>query len=372
MVKTIRAITLLSGAIIGAGIFGLPYVIAQSGALLGAIEIILLGVVVTYIHLCAAEVTLRTRHSYQLPGLVAKYLGKTGGILFGVVFVFLSSCAMIAYLIGMGAMLFELTDVGNAQWWSIGAWVLIAILVFLGLKSISRVAFPLGALLVVTILALVVWGAPHIDVSNLMTMDITKTLVPFGVIMFAMGGVAAIPELEKIVPSRTRPLTKIIIFGTAIPMILYLLFSLMVVGVTGEETTQIATIGLGAYLGVPVFFLGGVITVLAMSTSFLIIGLAVRQVFEWDLHFKKIYAWGIAMGVPLIFYLLGVREFVRTIGIAGALGSGFEGLLIIATFFQARRKGDLEPHGVFVYYAKPISIIVVCMLFLGIASIFIS
>jgi len=41
----------LSGAIIGAGILGLPYVFAKSGFLIGLFWLIILGLVMTFINL---------------------------------------------------------------------------------------------------------------------------------------------------------------------------------------------------------------------------------------------------------------------------------------------------------------------------------
>jgi len=60
MKHTTEAIALLVGTIIGAGIFGIPYVIAQAGFLTGLITLGVLGTAVIILYLYLGEVILRT------------------------------------------------------------------------------------------------------------------------------------------------------------------------------------------------------------------------------------------------------------------------------------------------------------------------
>src|SRR3989344_3479182 len=76
--KTLAGTLMLSGMIIGAGMFAIPFVFSQAGFWLGIFELVLLGVVVIVIHLSYAEVVLATGETHRLPGYVGIYLGRWG------------------------------------------------------------------------------------------------------------------------------------------------------------------------------------------------------------------------------------------------------------------------------------------------------
>ena len=95
---------------------------------------------------------------------------------------------------------------------------------------------------------------------------------------------------------------KILIIGTLIPIIFYVLFTLIVVGFKGAETPEIATLALG-----PIFIFLGIFT---MFTSYLALGNALRDHFVYDFKYKKIKAWFFSSLIPIfIFLLLGVFKY---------------------------------------------------------------
>src|SRR3989344_4564201 len=73
---TVRAFSVLVGMVIGAGFFGVHYVIAKSGTITGLIYFIGLGFIITLLHLMYGEIVLRTKEKHRLPGFAKKYLGK--------------------------------------------------------------------------------------------------------------------------------------------------------------------------------------------------------------------------------------------------------------------------------------------------------
>jgi amino acid permease len=79
----------------------------------------------------------------------------------------------------------------------------------------------------------------HINIANFITFDITKVLIPYGVILFAFLGAAAVPEMEQELIRNRKLMKKAIIIGVLIPIISYLLFAVAVVGVTGLATSEL-------------------------------------------------------------------------------------------------------------------------------------
>jgi amino acid permease len=132
-----EAIATLVGTIIGAGILGIPYVIAKAGFWTGIFDIVLLGIVVLVIYLYLGEVVLRTEGFHQLPGYAEKYLGKIGKRLMVFSMVFGNYGALIAYIIGVGLALAAIFG-GNSLTYSLIFFVIAAIIIFKGLKAVGK------------------------------------------------------------------------------------------------------------------------------------------------------------------------------------------------------------------------------------------
>ncbi len=364
-IASFEAIAMMVGAIIGAGVLGIPYVVAQAGVAIGAFYIVFLGVIITYVHLMVAEVALRTKKRLQIPGLGRKYLGKFGGTIIGLNFVFFSYMAILAYIIASGDVLASIAPILSEFWWSMIFFSLLSLVVWKGLDGVKVAELFLAGILFLLLISLALFGLPHVDPANLLVVQYANIFVPFGVIMFAMGGVSVIPELEILLREKGKKIENTVLLGTAIPMTLYLVFSMAVVGVNGLNTTEVATIGLGQAVGPHMIILGSLFAIIAMGTSFLTIGLALRRVYEWDFKLHKLIAWGLALGVPLGLYLIGARDFIKTLGLAGALGGGLEGILFVLIFWKARKTGDVQPRGMHVSFPRITGSIVIATFALG-------
>ena len=76
--------------------------------------------------------------------------------------------------------------------------------------------------------------------------------------------------------------------------IAYLLFALVVVGATGINTTQIATIGLGLLIGKHMILFGNLFAIFAMGTSFLTLGLALKEMYAYDYNLSNFKSWALS------------------------------------------------------------------------------
>ena len=151
---------------------------------------------------------------------------------------------------------------------------------------------------------------------------------------------------------------KAVIFGVIIPLAVYALFALIVVGVTGLSTTEIATIGLGNALGYHMVIIGNLFAAFTMSTSFLTLGLAAKEMYNFDYKLSKLLAWFLAMFIPLAIALSGLTTFIKAIGIAGAISGGGEGVLIVLMHWRAKKLGNRKPE----YSIKPNRILYVIIM----------
>lgn len=355
------AVSVLVGTIIGAGILGIPYVVAKSGFLIGIIEIIGIGILMCLVNLMFGEVILRTKGEHQFVGYAGRYFGKRGR--FFSTFIIIASIygALIAYIIGVGKSMGALTGI-NPLTCSLVFFVIVAILLYFGLNVFSGSEFFVASCLLIVTLLLFIFGINYVDINNFskITYDFAT---PYGVIFFACLGFSAIPLAKEVLGEKKKILWKVLLIGMSIPIIVYLLFTFLVVGISGSRTTEIATLGLNFH---PVLFLlGNLFAILAMFNSFVGLGFALKEMYIYDFGIGRAGSWCLACLVPLIIFLLGVQDFIQVISVSGALAGGLTGVMIVMIFFKAKKKGDRKPEYQ-LKFSKFLGWIVMLLLILGI------
>lgn len=347
--SSINAFFALIGAIIGAGVLGLPYVFAKAGVLLGLLNLVCVGGVVILMNVMLGEVMLRTDTPHMLPKLAEEFLGKKGKFLmFASMFVGIWG-AMVAYLIGVSRSLVEIygfpTILGLNASYVFGAalFVIGSIIIYRGLRMVTTAEIVLSVATISVLLTICVFGLLKSNFANLTTLSLGNLFLPYGVALFAMLGTSAVPEVRKILANDKKQIRNVIILGGLIPMILYAIFGLAVVGVTGAGTTEVATIGLGEAIGSAAILLGNLFAVFAMASSFIILGLCLKDSLVDGMNMKKITALALTVCVPFIIYLLGVTSFIKVLGITGTFAGGLDGILIGLMWKNAKRRGERKP-----------------------------
>jgi len=351
-----EAVATFVGTVIGAGILGVPYVIAQAGFWTGIFMIFILGIVSAILYLYLGETVLRTNGKHQLTGYAEKYLGKPGKYLMSFSMLVGIYGALIAYIIGEGTTFASLLGIQNTVLitilgLSITAEILFSIIFFIvmaiiiregldavGLSEMYLLPIMIGIIIIISFIAL-----PFIKPSNLTEFSVGKMLLPYGVIFFAYLGATAVPEMQQELIKYKKNLKKAIMIGVAIPFCLYILFATAVVGVSGLSTTQVATIGLGEQIGSFMLIFGNIFAMCAMATSFLALGLALQQMYEYDFKLGKKLSWFLTCFPPLGVALSGITSFVGVIALGGIVAGGIDGVLIILMTHIAKSKGDRKP-----------------------------
>ncbi|MCD4759260.1 GerAB/ArcD/ProY family transporter [archaeon] len=342
--KTFRATALLTGTVIGAGVLGIPYVVAKAGFLTGLLIIVALGLAMLMLHLFVGEVVLRTPGNHQLPGYAEKYLGKWGKRLMVFSLFFGIYGALIAYLIGEGQVLSAILGLTPSTFSIIFA-IFSAIFVYRGLKTISKLEIYFLAIVLFFLLLLSGFAifSGKFTTENLAGFSLVNLLIPYGVILFALHGAIAVPEMKEYLVKNKSKLKKAIILGSIIPLIAYILFTFATIGITGINTTELATIGLGNSLGESMILFGNLFAIFAMLTSFLTLALAMKETYIFDYKIKPLPAWALTMMIPIIIFLVGINSFIKVIGITGAFSVGLQGILIVLMFWKARKHGNRIP-----------------------------
>lgn len=340
------AVFMITGMTIGAGVLGIPYVVAQVGLKIGICYILVLGIVMLCLNLLLGEIAVRTKESLQITGLVGKYLGRGPKYLMNIMIIFGSYGALLAYIAGEGQALAALFG-GSPVLWSGVFWSLGSIAVWRGLQTIKSIEKVLSFTVMIIIIGVSAYifkdfNAVHWDHTNL-----TNIFLPYGVILFALNGTPAIIEAHTLLPQDQKSFKKALIIGSLIPVAIYIIFAVAVVGVMGLQTTEIATIGLGEKFGQGILVLANIFAILAMAGGFIGSGIALKQNFIWDNKISRFKAEFFVISLPILLFIAGIRQFIVIVSVAGGVVIGLEALILIVTCWQARRKGDISdaPYG---------------------------
>jgi len=332
----------LIGTIIGAGIFGIPYVMAKSGVLFCLFYFLILGVVVITLHLLYGEIVLRTKGKHRIVGYAERYLGKKAKSVIAVPAILAAVGALLAYLILAGHFLNIIFPSLTPLQLSLISWVVLSLFVFWGIKSIAWSELFMGIGFFAVIFLIFFFSFPKIDSGNFILANKSYIFLPYGVILFSLIGWNAIPEIEGILTNK-RNLKKVILGSLMIILGFTFLFGLIISGVTGGATTKEAFQGLVPFLGHKIMILGGIFGLLAVATSFLVIGNYLKNTLHFDYKFPYALSFAMACFTPLILFLVGFKEFILVIGFVGVLLGLVEGIAITLIYQKAKKRGERTP-----------------------------
>ena len=346
--KALLALSTLVGTIIGAGIFGLPYVLSKAGVVPGLFYFVILGGIALLLHLMFGEIALRTKGSHRLIGYAGMYMGSWTKplVVFSTVVGILG--ALLAYVIIGGE--FIQTALSPFVYVSpvvssIIFWAILSFFIVQGIQLITKIEFFMNIALFVVIGTIFVFAYPHLNTANFTAVSIPNIILPFGVVLFALTGWSAIPEIADFFKERKDRIffKKIIILGSIITVVLSAAFAFMVVGVSGAQTSQDALSGLVPFLGEKVVALGALLGLIAVAASFLVLGNYLKNSLRYDFNISYLLSTGAVVLTPILLFLLGIREFIAVISIVGVVVGVVEGIIIILIFQKAKKKGKRKP-----------------------------
>jgi tyrosine-specific transport protein len=346
----------LAGTIIGAGILGLPHVVGRSGYPIGLFWMLLLAAAVTVTHLLFGEIVAATPERHRLIGYVGMYLGRGARTVETAASILGLYGATLAYMI-LGGIFFSqvlspIVEIGTMA----GPLLLFLTglaFVWHGVNFLAKAEFWLSVALVAAFLLLTARGFAAADFGNLARVDFSGAFLPYGVVLFAYGGLSAIPEIHDLLDRRRTELRRGILFGTLLAASVTILFVTAVLAALGPSVTPDSISGLSAKLGGAIPSIGAVAGLLAVVTSYYVFSLYLKNQFQFDFKLSRTSAVLLAVGTPYALYLLGVRDFGRVLELVGASLLGVEGMLVCLTYLKAKKahpEGILKIPDILVYF----------------------
>ncbi|MEK9157978.1 MAG: aromatic amino acid transport family protein [Patescibacteria group bacterium] len=344
--KFFLASALLAGSMVGVGIFGLPYAFAQAGFWTSMALLILITLATLVVDFMYGEVILRTHAKHQLIGYAKVYLNPIFQKLLLFSIVLLGYVGLLAYIIISGDFLntllspFFYTPIST---YSILFAVALSVAVLRGLKTVSFIELFFCCLFVVIVGLIFVTGVPAIDTTNFLGFEKANLGLPYGILLFAFGGLIAVPIQRQLLVGREKELRPAIGFAVLFVALLYIVFTTVVVGISGTATTADAVSGLYQFLGSKITILSSLFGIFAITTSFLMLASALINTFHLDFGIRRFNAWLITVVPPLVLFFAGIRSFIGVISLAGGVALALEQILVIFLYARAKSHGDRVP-----------------------------
>ena len=369
----LEAVATLVGMVIGAGILGIPYVIAKAGFLTGLLDLAIIGLAVLILNLYVGEIVLRTKEKHQLTGYSEKYLGKWGKNLMTFSMIFGLYGALVAYTLKEGEFLsaiFAPIIGGNQLIYSIIFFFIAAFLVYKGITVVEKSELIMVFFVLYILFLFLIVATPFIEIKNLTEFSPQKLFLPYGVILFAFLGIAAIPEIGIELRENKKKIKKAIIFGSLITLFAYILFAFIVVGVVSpDKITDGSIIGLGEALGQKALLFGIIFGVLTMATSFIAVGLALKQMYNLDFKCSNDLSTFLTCFIPLMVVIVLIlikidNAFFKILDLTGIIAGGILGILIILMIQKAKKFGDRKPE----YSIRSIKIVNILLIIMFLAG----
>lgn len=330
--KFIQAQAIFAGTVIGVGLFGLPYAASQLGFWPLVIYFALLAPIVIIVHFLLGEIACGTVKLARVPGYAGEYLGQCMKKISFVVSAIGILGALLAYLIVGGQFLYAVLSPlfgGSPLIYTLTFFSIGALLIYKGVKSISYMELVL-LLVFIFILGLFFYSAlPFFNVQNFSSINLRFLILPYGVVIFSLWGTSVIPEIKEILLADRRMLRWVIATGSALIALIYLFFIIIILAVTGKNTSEEAILGFASAVGHKVVFWGFCFGLITTFTSFLTLGLTLKRIFHYDFKINQHLSWVIACFAPLALFIVGFNNFIDVIGLTGATALAAEGVIIV-------------------------------------------
>lgn len=305
--KLIGSSLLIIGTSIGAGILGLPIAAAQLGFIGSVILLFLCWFIMTSGALLILEVNLSLSQNNNIISMAKATIGPIGQLIAWTTYLLLLYSLLCAYIAGGSDLFHNLLQQGGIH---IPSWatstiftLLFGSIVYAGIQSVDKVnrfliTIKMGAFLLVVFL-LFSFIKPH----QLLEGDLhhLTSLSAISVTMSAFGWSTLIPSLRTYFANDVRKLKMAILIGSTVPLICYIAWDAVIMGVIplGGKQGLISVLESGNSAGTFVNILNNEVgnpsinlftklfTSICVLTSFLGVALCLTDFFADGLSIQK-------------------------------------------------------------------------------------
>ena len=363
MNKSFGASLLIAGCCIGAGMLGVPVMTGPGGFMPSCLFLVLVAAFMITSGLILLECVLSfEKENINLVTMAEATLGKRGKTVVSILFLSLFYAIMTAYIIGGSRIFIDFSK----EFFSLDisfpvASIFFTLLMYFVITKTTAFVDLWNRMLmfglIATYILLVIYGFPFVERMRLERYDWSLAVFAVPILVISFGFHNLVPTLVQYLSGKKQALVKAIIFGCSIPLLVYILWNLVIIGIVpyeevpwekalghGEIVTQVLVKAVNSTTVVDIsqgfaFF--------AILTSFIPVAFSFLDVLHdatSNLQ-RKIGRKKLAVGVllpPFLIALIDPRLFLVALNIAGGFCAVTLFGIVPALMALKRRKARKE------------------------------
>jgi tyrosine-specific transport protein len=336
---------LIAGTMIGVGMLALPVSTGEGGFFPAIIIYLSCWLFMLCTGLLLLEVCTWMPKDSNLITMTQRLFGPIGKDLCWIIYLFLFVTVMIAHVVGGGAIVNEITGKTIPVWLSTILYVVIfSPVVYLGTRWVDRLNICLMLGVAISYFLFIGVSYDHVNVSFLKQANWGKAWLALPILFTAFTFQVIIPTLMTYMERNAKKVRLAIILGTTIPLIVYLVWEFLILGIVPAEGPygliaaakqgQNAVSPLKELVGSPIVYnIGKAFAFFTMTTSYIALALAYIDFLADGLKIAKKGLRKIALCLlvfvpPTIVALIDPHIFLTALSYAG----GFSCAILFGLF----------------------------------------
>lgn len=353
---------LVAGTSIGGGMLALPVLTSLAGFIPSLFVYLICWLFMASTGLLFLEVSQWIKGDTNIISMADYTFGKVGRYFAWTLYLFLFYCLTIAYIVGCGNIVAELSQFTISDHWAPILFVfLFAPLVIIPTSLAGRLNIGLVAGLAISYVCFVFLGFSYVKLDLLKHADWSKSLMvlPIAFTSFAYQGI--IPTLSSYMDYDVKKTRQAILIGSFIPLFAYAIWQGLILGIIpvygpgglaeALEKGNNAVYPLKNFIQNPaVYYIGQAFAFFALVTSFLGVTLGLRDFLADGLKIEKTLQGKLILSLLIFLLPLGVaiiypHIFLSALDYAGGFGCALLlGLLPILMVWKGRYRMHLQNH----------------------------
>lgn len=359
--RTVGSVLLVAGTQIGAGMLALPITTARGGYFFSVLLFL-----VSFLYMLLTLYLLMEANLYEesyeanIISMAKKRLGTFGQFVAWFSFLLLLYSVAAAYISAGGSLVAKLLhdsfSFAQDTHWGVTLFIILfACVVFLGPFVVDYVNRFLMFGLILSYLLMVIFITPHLRLSNFSLGEPIYLLAAVPVVVLSFTSHIIVPSLRTYLQNDVSKLKKALWYGSLIPLIFYLIWETLILGVVpAHGTSSLANIAdaahpvakltdmLHASTGLAWIAIAvGSFSFFALVTSFLGVALALMDFLADGFQIKKNLSGRVILLLativpPLLFALFSPSGFVLALSYAGVFVAILYGILPVIMVWKAR------------------------------------
>ena len=232
--KILGCIMIITGTMIGGGILALPIITAKLGFIIGSIMIIIIWCIMTYTAVVISDISCSMPYGSSFKTIAEKYLGKPGAVIATVTSLILMYFISTAYISAVSSSLSVTFPKLNQNISSLIFVIIFGSIVILGTRFVDYANRFFIILKILVLIILSVALNKYIEPQNLLAAPISlgsSLLIAIPVLTTSFTSHIIVPSLSDYLNKNSKDLKIVVIIGSVIPLVLYIIWVTTILGV---------------------------------------------------------------------------------------------------------------------------------------------